>query len=74
MKVVLSMEDVCRLSKWSVGVNLITAGLTRIWPPSFVADCIGFRTLVSLPGLSTSVVTAVIMSTSMPPLSSYQPP
>ena len=37
-KVGLRTEVELCLSKWSVGVNRIAAGLRRIWPPSFVWD------------------------------------
>ena len=42
VKVGLRREDVLRLSKWSVGVNLIAAGLRRIWPPLLVGGTTRF--------------------------------
>ena len=36
----LRREDALSLSKWSVGVNQIAAGLRWIWPPSLVEDTI----------------------------------
>ena len=38
----LRSEDALCRSKWSVGVNLIAAGLRRIWPPSLVGDTTRF--------------------------------
>ena len=38
VKVGLRREDALCRSKWSVGVNLITAGLRWIWPPSLFMD------------------------------------
>ena len=47
VKVGLRMRDALCRSKWSVGVNLIAAGLGLIWPPPLVGDTTGFNTLVS---------------------------
>ena len=44
--------ELCR-SKWSVGVNLVAAGLSCIWLPSLVWDTTRFETLVSLKHLSS---------------------
>ena len=47
MKVGLRREDELSQLKWSVGVNQIAAGLTRIWPPSLLGDTTRYKKLVS---------------------------
>ena len=42
VKVGLRRENTLCRSKWSVGVNQITAGWRLIWPPSLVEDTIRF--------------------------------
>ena len=43
MKVGLRRKDALCRSMWSVGVNLIAAGLRWIWPPLLVGDTTGYK-------------------------------
>ena len=42
MEVGLRRDDALCRSKWSVGVNMIAAGLISIWPPSLIGDATRF--------------------------------